>query len=348
MSDMDLVPLDRLIPWFDANGVGSGPVESVRLLTGGTQNVLLRFVRGDRAYVLRRPPRHKRESSDETMRRESTVLRALAGSNVPHPALVAACDDLSVIGSFFYVMAAIDGFNATVEVPDRIATDLTLQRLMGETLVDGIAELGEVRPDGPVLAGFGRADGWLERQVGRWARQLESYAKVAGWPGPDLPHLDTVTRWLVDHRPSSWKPGVIHGDYHFGNVMFDPVTARLAAIVDWELSTIGDPLLDLGHLLATWPVGDPSRSRVLSIDLPGLPGRDELVSRYAALSSRDLDNVDWYRVLACYRLAILLEGTHARAHAGKATAELGETFHQKARGLFEQAATVIAGESVSP
>ena len=337
-NDADLVPLDRVVRWLDANAVGDGPIGDVEILSGGTQNVLMRFSRGPRRYVLRRPPRHKRDRSDETMRREARVLAGLASSTVPHPAFVASCTDLDVLGCVFYVMAAVDGFTATVTVPDHIADDPSRHRVLGESMVDSLVELGRVDPES---AGLGRPDGWLDRQVRRWADQLASYAELPGWPGPDLPGLTQVRDWLVERRPVSWTPGLIHGDYHFGNVMFDPDTARAVAIVDWELATIGDPLLDLGHLLATWPDPGDSRTRGLARELGGLPSKDEVIERYAAGSSRDVSRMPWYQVLACYRLGILLEGTHARACAGKADRDLGTRFHLVAQSLFEQALAVI-------
>ncbi|KAA9150222.1 phosphotransferase family protein [Amycolatopsis acidicola] len=343
MTDADLVPLEALVPWLDAKGVGSGPLGSVGFLTGGTQNVLMRFTRDGRDYVLRRPPRHKRDRSDDTMRREARVLAGLASSDVPHPELVAACTDLDVLGCVFYVMAAVDGFTATESVPDAIAADPARHRVLGESIVDALAGLGRVDPEATGLAGLGRPGGWLARQVPRWAKQLDSYAQLENWPGPELPGLTEVSDWLTANQPGSWTPGLIHGDYHFGNVLFDPETARVAAVVDWELATIGDPLLDLGHLLATWPDPAEPRTRGLAVTLDALPSKQEVVARYAAGSSRDLSAMPWYHALACYRLGILLEGTHARGCAGKADPVLGKQFHAVAQSLFEQALTVIEG-----
>lgn len=343
------VPLDRLVPWLDAQAVGDGPLSEVEILSGGTQNILMRFSRAGRGYVLRRPPAHKRERSDETMCREARVLAGLAGSAVPHPALVAACDDLDVLGCAFYVMEAVDGFTATVSIPGRISGDAAMHRVLGESIVDALAALGQVDPAAAGLAGLGRPDGWLDRQVRRWERQLESYAQLPGWPGPDLPGLPEVRDWLSRRAPAAWTPGLIHGDYHFGNVMFDPATARAVAIVDWELATVGDPLLDLGHLLATWPDPAEHRTRGLATVLDGLPSRTEVVRRYAAQTTRDMGHMPWYHALACYRLGILLEGTHARACAGHAEQALGQRFHLVAQSLFDQAVSVIeqASDTIS-
>ncbi|NKY51630.1 phosphotransferase family protein [Nocardia vermiculata] len=341
MSDRDPVDVATLTAWLDRNEVGTGPVTDVVTLTGGTQNILARFTRAGGDYVFRRPPLHKRSNSDETMRREARLLAALTDSAVPHPRLVALCDDLDVLGCVFFVMEEITGFTATSEVPEPFASSPELQHAMGLSIVDGAAALAQVDPAALGTEQLARADGWIDRQVGRWQRQLDSYRDLDGWPGPQLDGLDEIGRWLDDHRPAQWRKGIIHGDYHFGNVMFRLDRPEVAAIVDWELGTVGDPLLDLGHLLATWP--DPTESRTVGLarQLDGLPTRAELIARYGESSGRDMSEFDWYQVLACYRLAIILEGTHARACAGKAEAALGRRFHGVSQALLDQALSLL-------
>lgn len=334
----ELVDFDRVAAWMDGQGLPPGPVEAAELLGGGTQNILVRFARGGRRYVLRRPPPHKRRNSDETMRREARVLAALAGSAVPHPRLVAACPDTDVIGAAFYLMEPVDGFNPTTGLPEPYASDASARHRVGLDLVDAIAALGRIDPVAAGLDGFGRPEGFLERQVERWRSQLAGYAEFAGYPGPDIPHLDAVAAWLDANRPAAGRPGILHGDCHLANVMFARDAPRIAAIVDWEMSTVGDPLLDLGWLLATWP--DPDGSGAGSIGVQpwaGFPTEAELVARYAARSDRDLAAIDWYAVLACYKLGIVLEGTHARACAGKADRGVGDLLHATTVGLFERA-----------
>lgn len=345
MSDRDMVDVAVLTSWLDSNGVGTGPVTDVAPLTGGTQNILVRFARDGHRYVFRRPPLHKRANSDETMRREAKVLEALAGSDVPHPRLVASCEDLDVMGCFFFVMESIEGFTATTEVPEPHGSSAPFQHAMGLSMVDAAATLGTLDPSLLGQAQLDRADGWLERQVGRWRKQLESYHELDGWPGPDLTGIDEIGTWLDEHRPTHWSKGLIHGDYHFGNVMFRRDSPVVAAVVDWELATVGDPLLDLGHLLATWPDANETRTVGLARQLDGLPARDELIARYGEVSGRDMSGFDWYQVLACYRLAIILEGTYARACAGKADAALGQRFHGVAQSLFDQALGLVARSS---
>ena len=324
--------------WMDALSLGDGSLDDAELITGGTQNILLRFTRAERAYVLRRPPVNKRANSDETMRRESRALTALADSDVPHPALIAAEPDPDVLGAAFYLMQSVDGFNATLGLPAPFDTDLAWQREMGLSMADAIGSLAAVDHVALGLADLGRFDGWAERQVGRWRRQLDSYSELAAYPGPDIPGVDAVGEWLAARLPADAQPGLIHGDLHFANVLIRRDRPAVAAIVDWELVTIGDPLLDLGHLLATWPQRD---SVGISVLADGLPTHDEIIGRYATQTARSLDDLLWYRVLACYRLGLILEGTHARACAGLAPRAIGDQLHAHSVSLLEQALTLI-------
>ena len=339
--DPALVDLDKLAAWMDAQGLPRGELGDLELLGGGTQNILLRFRRGGDEYILRRPPPHPRRNSDETMRREARVLAALAGSDVPHPALIAACPETDVLGVAFYLMQPVDGFNPTTGLPEPHRSDPALRRAMGFAMVDGIAALGRVDYQAVGLADFGRPEGFLERQVGRWRSQLQSYGELPGYPGPDIPGLDEVAAWLERNCPTQWRPGILHGDYHLANVLFSYDGPELAAIVDWELSTIGDPLLDLGWLIATWPDDDAAAATIAFTPRDGLPNSAELVERYRAASDRDLGHIDWYAVLACYKLGIILEGTHARAFAGKATRDIGDALHATTLGLFARATHII-------
>lgn len=342
MIDLDaLIDLDVLATWMDERGLESGPLSDVSEISGGTQNVLLRFTRGDREFVFRRPPPHKRKNSDEAMRREARVLAALAGTDVPHPGLIAACGDIEILGAAFYLMEPVDGFNATLGLPEPHASDPVLQRSMGFAMADGLLALAAIDPDERGIADLGNFDGWAERQVGRWRSQLESYSQLDGYPGPDIPGVDEVGAWLDAHRPAQVKAGLMHGDFHFANVLIRNDAGALAAIVDWELATIGDSLLDLGHLLATWPVRDGNLTPV-GVNAPGLPEPDELIDYYAQRTDRDLSDLTWYRVLACYRLGLILEGTHARAFAGLAPVEVGNNLHFTTVYLFQQALELIA------
>jgi len=339
--DPAIVDVGRLQSWMDSCGLGSGPLSAVQALRGGTQNLLLRFERSGRAYVLRRPPANKRRNSDETMRREARVLAALADTPVRHPRLIAAESDESVLGAAFYLMEPVDGFNATIELPAWHAASAVRRREMGLAFIDQLLALHAVNYSDVGLEGFGRPDGYLERQVARWQKQLDSYSDLDGYGGPEIPHLVDVAGWLEQNRPPQSPSGIIHGDYHLANVMFRRDDTQLAAIVDWELATIGDPLIDLGLVMAMWPQsGEPVQAASVQ-PWDGFPTIDELVARYAAGSSRDLSSIVWYGVLACYKTGIILEGTYARSAAGLAAKEFGELLHLTTVRLFGRAADFI-------
>jgi aminoglycoside phosphotransferase (APT) family kinase protein len=332
-----LVPLPALTAWMDAQGLGDGPIDNPRLLGGGTQNILLLFERAGRPYVLRRPPKHLRANSNETMRREARVLGALKGSAVRHPGLIAACPDEDVLGVAFYLMEPIDGFVPREEMPALHAGDPAVRRAMGFELVDAIAALAGIDHVAAGLSDLGKVDGFLERQVGRWRKQLESYAEFPEWPGMSgLPGVDEITDWLDANRPTDFRPGLIHGDVNFGNIMYRRDGPQLAALVDWELTTLGDPMIDLGWLLCAWP---PDGSQTGPVNpWTGFPTRTEIIDRYAAQTGRSVAHLaDWYEVLACFKLGAILEGTHARACAGRAPKATGDALHASTVALFERA-----------
>lgn len=336
--------VEALRGWLDDQGLAGADLDAAEALAGGTQNVLLRVAQGGRSLVLRRGPEHLRPTSNDTMRREMRVLGALAGTAVPHPGLIASepSEPTWSGGAAFYVMEAIDGFNPTVELPARHAADAAVRHATGLAVVDGIATLGAVDHVAVGLGDLGRPEGFLERQVPRWLRELEGYGRHEGYPGPDIPGLDAVAAWLEANRPASMTPGISHGDYHLANVLIRRDAPALAAIVDWEMCTVGDPLLDLGWLLATWPDEGAAGVGGALGGAGGLPTREELVERYAQGSTRDLSAIRWYEVLACFKLGIILEGTHARAFAGKAPVAVGDLLHATTLGLFERAAERIA------
>lgn len=341
-----LVDLVRLEEWLDAAGVGVGPLENVTALAGGTQNILLAFDRAGEPYVLRRPPLFPQYDGNATIRREARFLTALRGSDVPHPPIIADCSDPDILGACFYVMKRIEGFNAHDRLPPLHAGDASIQRAMGFALIDGIVALGRIDPFAVGLGDIGRVEGYLDRQVPRWLKQLDDYRQYDGWPGAaGLPGVDAVAEWLAAHKPDTFTPGIVHGDYHLSNVMFCPDGPELAAIVDWELASIGDPLVDLGWVIATWPDPEgPVQGTVGAAPWMGFPTATELVEHYGRHSARDLSRIRWYAVLGCFRLGILVEGTHARAFAGKADAVTGDRLHAQAVFLFERASRLIASD----
>ncbi len=340
------VDLARLARWMDSHGLEAGAIDGARMLTGGTQNILVRFRRGAREFVLRRPPVQPRPEGNKTILREARVLAALASTEVPHARLIASCADSEVLGAPFYLMAPVEGFNASgMPLPPPHARDPAMRHRMGLAMVDALLSLGAVDPASVGLADFGRAEGFLERQVPRWRSQLEGYAVYEGWPGPQaLPGVREVGDWLDAHRPAHFTPGILHGDFHLANVMFRLDGPEVAAVIDWELATLGDPLLDLGWLVATWPDRSGQGAGTISVTpWDGFAQAEELVEHYRGRSSRDLSAIDWYVVLASYKLGVLLEGSHARSCAGKAPRETGERHHASALRLLDTALARIAG-----
>lgn len=333
---LSAVELIRVREWLDAQGVGTGSLSDIEPIGGGTQNRIVGFSRGGQRLVLRMPPRHVQPHHDRTMLREIRVLNALADTDVPHARVRAACTDPEVLGSVFYVQDRIDGFSPGDRLPGNYRSDLDLQFEMGLALVEALKTLGRVDVSTDRFAGVGNPAGWLDRQVDRWHGQLRGYESFAGYERGSLPGTDKIARWLTDNRPERWQPGLMHGDYHAANVMIDNEEPRVSAVVDWELATVGDPLLDLAHLVVTWPSLDTESGRDI-VSAKGLPTARELVRRYETGTPRDMSEFGWYLVLARFRLGILLEGTRARACAGKASKATGDRLHGHAVHLFSAA-----------
>ncbi|WEK42793.1 MAG: phosphotransferase family protein [Candidatus Sphingomonas colombiensis] len=335
----ELIDLDVLARWMDRAGLGDdAPIERADTLGGGTQNILLRFDRAGRGYVLRRPPRRPRPESDEVMRREMKVLAALAESEVPHPGFIAGEGDPSVLGTAFYLMEPVEGFNPTVSLPLLHANDPAMRRRMGQAMVDAAVALSRIDPDRVGLNDFGKIDGWVDRQVPRWRAQLDGYAKFDGWTGyAALPDVEAICGWLEANRPAAMHKGLIHGDFHLANVMFRSDAPELAAIVDWELATLGDPLLDLGWLTATWRDPAEGDQRVAVTPWEGFPSLEEIVERYLSATGRSAADARWYAVLACFKLGAILEGSHARACAGLTPKPIGDQLHAHTIALFRRA-----------
>jgi aminoglycoside phosphotransferase (APT) family kinase protein len=323
-----------------ARGLGRGPAREIRRITGGTQNELIAFRCGCSEYVLR----YSLTSADGAPTlREARILEALDGTDVPHPRLHGVEPDPAVIGAAFLVMAHAPG-HTLPHNPDGGTAGGTGEQLATE-LASALAHLGNLRPESIGLVGLGKPLDFLERQVPRWRWQFERYEQVAGYPR-DLPGRTRIEEWLERRRPAPQAPGLMHGDMHLSNVMFAGSPLRLSAIVDWELATIGDPLLDLAQLTIGWPrpdgrslLGDRGSVRAGTI----LPGADVLLEAYGRVSDRSLADIGWYQVLACYRLAAILEGSLARALSGTEPMPQARAFHQEAAQLLRYAQERIAG-----
>ena len=312
----DLVDPNALARWMDGRGLpGAGSPVAVRFISGGASNEIFEIARADVRLALRRPPRKVPAGRNEAMLREYRVLAALKDTDVPHTRAIAACDDPTVLGACFYLMEYVDGWSCMNRQgwPPPFDSDLAARAGLAFELVDAIAKLAQVDWKARGLEGFGRPDGFHERQVDRWL------AHLAGFKFRDIPGLDTAAEWLRAYRPKAYRPGIIHGDYQFANVMFrHGGPARMAAIVDWEMATIGDPLLDLAWVVMTWPNPDEDRVSSGYVDYTGMPTREELIARYARISGLPVDEMDYYVVLARFKMAIVLEGGYARYVQGGA------------------------------
>ena len=292
--------------FLDGRGLGSGPVDA-EPIGEGHSNVTYLIRREGGEWVLRRPPRPPLPPSAHDVLREAFLLRAVQDTAVRVPRVLATCDDDAVIGAPFYVMERIEGDVLTTRLP--AGTD---GARVGADLVEALVEVHAADWRALGLEGYGKPSGYLERQLRRFTGLWEHNRTRV------LPVLDRVTRWLGEHLPESGPATIVHGDYRLGNTMF--AGNRLSAIFDWELATIGDPLADVGYLVATWAqAADPEGSIVGLSPVtrePGFPTRAELVARYEERSGRSMSDLRWYTTLALWKSAVFLEGSYKRRLAG--------------------------------
>jgi aminoglycoside phosphotransferase (APT) family kinase protein len=288
----------------------------VGLVTGGRSNLTYLVTCPSGTLVLRRPPLRAVRPTAHDMAREYRVLRALTGTPVPVPTPVHLCEDTAVLGAPFYVMERVDGVIARPGLPDGYATEPAQRAAIADTLVDVLADLHAVDPAGVGLADFGRPDGYLARQVRRWVTQWD------GWRDRDRPDLDQLAAALAERLPRHPSGPVVHGDYRLDNVVLDRSDpGRIAAVLDWEMSTLGDPLADLGLLLVYWTQADDELAEQAWVvprvtALPGFPRRTDVVRRYAERSGRDVSDLAWYVAFGFFKLAVVVAGIAARERAG--------------------------------
>jgi aminoglycoside phosphotransferase (APT) family kinase protein len=312
-------------------------------IAGGASNEIFSLRRGPHHMVLRRPPRHVPQGRNETMLREYRVVAALRDSDVPHPRAHAWCDDTDVIGACFYIMDHVDGWTPMGPLEPPFDHDLDAKRGLGWELIDAIAKLARVDWRAAGLEGFGKPEGFLDRQVDRWLHHL-SKCKFR-----ELPGLDDAAAWLRRHTPRHFQPGIIHGDYQFANVMFHHgAPARLAAVVDWEMSTIGDPLLDLAWVLMGWPNPDEERGPSAYFDYSGMQSREDLLQRYAQVSGLAVDQIDYYVVLARFKMACVLEAGYARYVRGEADNPKMAAFGDVVLDMAKRAAALALTSTLPP
>jgi aminoglycoside phosphotransferase (APT) family kinase protein len=312
---LDADRLERLQAWMDSEGLpGNGKPLEHSFISGGSQNEIYELRRGELHCAMRIPPGSAPADRDKGILREWRIIEALDGTDVPHTEAVAVCTDPSVLGRTFYLMGFVDGWSP-MELnhgpwPEPFDSDLEARAGLAYELVEGIARLSKVDWRAKGLEDLGRPDGFHERQVDRWTAFLERIK------GRELPGFDEAAAWLRNHRPIDYIPGIMHGDYQFANVMFrHGAPARLAAIVDWEMGTVGDPKLDLGWVVHAWPEETSTGEGAVGgyVDMSHMPTRSEILARYAEVSGRQVDDIDYYMILAKWKLGVVLEQGYQRA-----------------------------------
>lgn len=311
----------RLARWLSANGVASGEqLDDIELIAGGRSNLTYRLGLGGSRLVLRRPPLGHVLPTAHDMTREYRVLTALSGTDIPVPTPVAICDDTDVIGAPFYVMGYVEGrVLRTRQDGEQVTPDQARQ--LSERLAEMLSAIHGVDIEAVGLTGFGRPQGYLARQLARWQRQWELSNTR------DMPGYDRLVERLAAGLPSDGDHTLVHGDFRLDNMLVTlGAHPAVAAVVDWEMSTLGDPLADLGLTLIYW--ADPGDPEWMNISVgssitagPGFLRRAEIASRYAELTGRDLSRIGYYMAFGCFKLAVVLEGIHARFQQGKTVGE---------------------------
>jgi len=329
--------LDALSSYLAGQGFLRDRRISIEQFPGGHSNLTyLLKLEGGGEYVLRRPPLGPVAPKAHDMVREYRILRAVHPVFPPAPEPALVCEDLSVLGAPFYIMERRRGMVVRRDNPPEIGGDLGLRRRVGEALLDTLVELHAVDVSQPAVAAIGKPAGFLERQLagwfGRWQRSRTR----------DLEAMDRLMEWLSARAPASIDAALLHNDFKLDNVMLDPADpARVVAVLDWEMSALGDPLVDLGILLCYWPqAGDPPQ-RVESISpvtaMPGWPSRAELVARYAAKTGRDVSRIAYYEVFALFKVAVVLQQIYHRYHAGQTSDPRFAAMEGRVLGLVEMA-----------
>jgi aminoglycoside phosphotransferase (APT) family kinase protein len=340
-AELELPPLvvrEPLEAFLDRHGIGEGRVEAERIGEGHSNFTFL-VCRGDTRVVLRRPPRPPLPPSAHDVLREARLLRALESTAVRVPRVLAVGDDESVLGVPFYVMEEMQGSVVTSDVPEALDTEKG-RRGLSEELVDALVEIHAVDWRACGLDGYGKPTGYLERQVRRFSG-LWDYNKTR-----EVPVVEEVRDWLAENLPESPESTIVHGDYRLGNIMVGHESpARLVAIFDWELSTIGDPLADVGYLTVTWAqADDPMDSTFASLSAatrkPGFMTREELTARYEERSGRSVSALNWYQALAMWKAAVFMEGNFKRYTLGASDDPYLALFDEGVPALAEKAREV--------
>jgi aminoglycoside phosphotransferase (APT) family kinase protein len=337
-----LLVLDRVRAFLDERGLGEGDVRAGRIGEGGGSNFTFLLERDVGSFVLRRPPRPPLPPSAHDVVREAKLQLALGEAGFERlPTIVAVCDDESLLGVPFYVMAYLDGVVPTDELPAGLEPE-SARRALGEDLVDALVGIHSADVTTPGLAAFARPGSYNERQVRRFT-QLWDINKTR-----EIPKVDEVGVWLTENVPAPLAPTVVHGDFRLGNTMVGRDDARrILAVLDWEMGAIGDPRADVGYLLATYsePGGPPNPLGTSPITaLAGFPSRGELVERYVAESRRDVEPLAWFEGLALWKAAVFCEAIYGRYVRGELGAEDARAarFKEGVPYLAEAAASAVS------
>jgi len=337
-----LLVLEPLREFLDQRSLGSGEIEATPIGEGHS-NVTYLLRRGARELVLRRPPRPPLPPSAHDVLREARLLRALADTPARVPAVLAVCDDPELIGSPFYVMERIEGEVMVASIP--LALDVPEQRRrIADELLDALVEIHAVDWRAVGLEGFGKPTGYLERQLRRF-NGLWELNKTR-----EIPAVERVGGWLAENMPSSPTATIVHGDYRLGNTIFAPgAPARLAAVLDWEMATIGDPLADLGYLCMMWterddPAGGMREALGAVTRREGFPTRAQLIAGYEERTGRSMQDLRWYTTLAVWKSVVFMEGNYKRAVAGTTDDPYLKQFGDGVLELARQAEAVAYGE----
>jgi len=329
-----LLVLDPLIEFLGDSELDAPPDLSVVPIGDGHSNVTFALSTG---VVLRRPPRGPLPPSAHDVLREARLLTALEPTPVRTPRVLAVCEDPELIGAPFYVMEQVQGEVITSTMPDALDTPPQRRRVADE-LIEALVELHRVDWNEVGLEGFGKPTGYLERQLRRFTGLWEHNRTR------ELEQVEQVGSWLADNLPSSPPATVVHGDYRLGNTIFAPsAPARLVAILDWEMATIGYPLADVGYMMIYWtePSDDTGRFNLQSVTtLPGFPTRQELVAGYEQRSGRSMQALDWYVALALWKAVVFMEGNYKRALAGSTDDPYLKTFGEGVVELAQRALNV--------
>jgi aminoglycoside phosphotransferase (APT) family kinase protein len=333
------VDASRLEPYLRERLPGAeGPLE-LGQFGGGHANLtyLLRYSEAE--YVLRRPPLGPVAPSSHDMTREHRVLANLWRVYPLAPRSYLLCEDAGVIGAPFHVMERRHGIVIRTDLPARFQGDPVLARRIGEMIVDALAALHKVDPEAAGLGGLGHPEGFVERQLAGWTKRWHA-AK-----DEDDPRVDAIVDWLEANRPASQTVSLLHNDYKLDNMIVDAEDpARAVAVLDWDMCTRGDPLMDLGYLLTFWgEAGDPP-AWIEGAAMPswheGFPSRAEAVERYADATGFDLGAIDWYHVFGVFKIAVVLQQIYIRYLRGQTRDQRFAVFGTRVAALFDKAATL--------